>query len=503
VDKRFQQYVFRNPALANRFPLQSGQCVQSVSGSVSLESFDLVVIGSGPAGEKGAAQAAYFGKRVAVIERAPNLGGAGVNTGTVPSKTLRESALYFSGLRQRGLYGIDYSLREGLTVQGFMHRKDAVVSAERLKIASNLAAHKIELIRGTASFEDAHTIKVVNGEIAPRLLYGEVILIATGSRPHRPPEIPFDDKSIFDSDSILTMDQIPKSMIVVGGGVIGCEYASIFTALGVEVTLVDGRERLLPFLDGEISELLRARLANLGLKFCFQERVNKTERTVAGVRMVLASGKIVEAETALLAAGRRGAVEDLSLERAGLGINPRGNIDANDRYQTHVPHIYAAGDVIGFPALASTSMEQARVAICHAFGFPYKQRLASQLPMGIYTIPEISAVGETMESCDIRKIHYAVGRAHYANNARGQIIGESTGMLKLIFHPDNKQLLGVQIFGENATELIHLGMAVLESGGTIDTFIDLVFNFPTLSELYKYAAYDGLGNIAGHKLREG
>ncbi len=468
-----------------------------------MESHDLIVIGSGPAGEKGAAQAAYFGKRVALIERGPNVGGAGVNTGTVPSKTLRESALYFSGLRQRGLYGVDYSLREGLTVQGFMHRKDAVVSAERLKIATNLAAHKIELITGTALFEDAHTVKAVDGLGATRSLRGEVILIATGSKPHRPPEIPFDDKTIFDSDSILRMGRIPKSMIVVGGGVIGCEYASIFTAMGVEVSLVDSRERLLPFLDAEISELLRARLASLGLKFLFQERAKGTERIAGGVRMTLASGKVVEAETALLAAGRRGAVDGIQLEKAGLGINQRGNIDVNEHYQTQVRHIYAAGDLIGFPALASTSMEQGRVAMCHAFGIPYKQRLASQLPMGIYTIPEISAVGETTESCENRKISYEVGRAKYANNARGQIIGESTGMLKLIFRRDNKQLLGVQIFGEGATELIHLGMAVLESGGAIDTFIELVFNFPTLSELYKYAAYDGLGNLAGHKLREG
>ena len=483
--------------------IQSDAPLVRTTGAFDLESFDLVVIGSGPAGEKGAAQAAYFGKRVAVIERSPNLGGAGVNTGTVPSKTLRESALYFSGLRQRGLYGIDYSLREGLTVQGFMHRKDAVVSAERLKIASNLAAHKIELIAGAAHFENSHTVIAVDQDGTPRSLYGEAILIATGSKPHRPPEIPFDDMTIFDSDSILRMDRLPKSMIVVGGGVIGCEYASIFTAMGVEVTLVDGRERLLPFLDAEISELLRARLACLGLTFCFQERVQETTRVTGGVRMVLASGKTVEAETALLAAGRRGAVEGLGLERAGLTINQRGNLDVNNHYQTHVRHIYAAGDVIGFPALASTSMEQGRVAMCHAFGFPYKERLASQLPMGIYTIPEISAVGETAESCEIRKINYAVGRARYANNARGQIIGESTGMLKLLFRPDNRQLLGVQIFGEGATELIHLGMAVLEAGGAIDTFIDLVFNFPTLSELYKYAAYDGLGNLAGRKLREG
>jgi NAD(P) transhydrogenase len=468
-----------------------------------VESFDLIVIGSGPAGEKGAAQAAYFGKRVALIERRAELGGAGINTGTVPSKTLRESALYFSGLRQRGLYGIDYSLREGLTVSGFMHRKDAVVSAERAKIAANLTAHKIELVPGAAKFDDPHTVCVVDQYGAPRYLRGEVILITVGSKPHRPPEIPFDDKFIFDSDSILEMQRIPKSMVVVGGGVIGCEYASIFTALGVAVTLVDGRDRLLPFLDAEISEKLRERLAGLGLTFAFNERPKGTVLAAAGIRMTLASGKVVEAETALFAAGRRGAVEGLGLEKAGLGINERGNIDVNTQYQTPVPHIYAAGDVIGFPALASTSMEQGRVAMCHAFGFPYKQRLASQLPMGIYTIPEISAVGETEESCREKKISYEVGRAKYVNNARGQIVGDFTGILKLIFRRDNKQLLGVQILGESATELIHLGMAVLEAGGTIDSFIELVFNYPTLSEMYKYAAYDGLGNLAGHKLREG
>jgi len=468
-----------------------------------VESFDLIVIGSGPAGEKGAAQAAYFGKRVALVECRAEVGGAGINTGTVPSKTLRESALYFSGLRQRGLYGIDYSLREGLTVAGFMHRKDAVVAAERAKVAANLTAHKIELVGGKAQFEDVHTVNAIDQQDGPHFLRGEVILIATGSKPHRPAEIPFDDKCIFDSDSILAMDRIPKSMIVVGGGVIGCEYASIFTAMGVTVTLVDGRDRLLPFLDAEISEQLRDRLASLGLQFFFAERPKQTERTAAGVRMTLASGKTVEAETALFAAGRRGAVEGLALEKAGLGINQRGYIEVNEHYQTGARHIYAAGDVIGFPALASTSMEQGRVAMCHAFGFPYKQRLASQLPMGIYTIPEISAVGETEESCGEKKIEFAVGRAKYANNARGQIIGDFAGMLKLIFRRDNKQLLGVQILGESATELIHLGMAVLEAHGTIDTFIELVFNYPTLSEMYKYAAYDGLGNLAGHKLREG
>ncbi len=468
-----------------------------------MRQFDLVVMGSGPAGEKGAAQAAYFGKKVALVECGPDLGGACINTGTLPSKILRESALYFSGLKQRGLYGIDYSLREGLTIESFTHRKDVLVGVEREKIRANLAAHGIELISGTASFEDAHTVAVTDAAGVVAQLRAEAILIATGSRPHRAPEIPFDDVAIFDSDSILRMGRIPRSLAVVGGGVIGCEYASIFTALGAEVALVDGRERVLPFLDAELSAALRERLAGLGVKFYLGERMGPIERTKQGVRISMPSGATIETEAALFAAGRRGAVDELRLERAELAVNKRGYIEVNASYQTAVPSIYAAGDVIGFPALASTSMEQGRVAVCHAFGFQYKQRLASMLPMGVYTIPEISAVGETEESCKEKGLEYEVGRAHYANNARGLIAGDPAGLLKLIFRSGDRQLLGVHIIGENATELIHLGMMALESGGTIDLFINFVFNYPTLSEMYKYAAYDGLGNLAGHKLRQG
>ena len=467
-----------------------------------MERFDLIVIGSGPAGEKGAAQAAYFGKRVAVIERESVVGGACINTGTVPSKTLRESALYFSGLRQRGIYGIDYSLREGLTVKDFMRHKDEVVAGEQKKIERNLAAHSVEFIRGAAAFEDAHTL-AVNSASARRTLQGDVILIATGSRPHRAKEIPFDDKFVFDSDSILTMDRIPESMIVVGGGVIGCEYASIFAALGVKAALVDGRERLLPFLDGEIAERLKTKLASLGVQFYFSERMAKLARTDGGVRMTLSSGKTLDSETALFAAGRRGNVDGMNLEKAGVAVNERGLIVVDENYLTAATGVYAAGDVIGFPALASTSMEQGRLAVCHAFGFQYKQKLASMMPMGIYTIPEISAAGETEESCREKKIAYEAGRARYENNARGMIIGDTAGLLKLIFRRDDKRLIGVHIIGENATELVHIGSAVMEMGGTLDTFIELVFNYPTLSEMYKYAAYDGLGNLAGRKMREG
>ena len=464
----------------------------------SSDSFDLIVIGCGPAGEKAGAQAAYFGKRVAVIERASNPGGSCINTGTVPSKTLRESALYFSGLGQRGLYGIDYSLKENLTVHDFMHHEREVVEMERRRILKNLELHKIEYIQGQATFEDAHTVTLGN-----RRLTGEIILISTGSKPNRPPEISFDDVHTFDSDTFLQMDRIPKSLAVIGGGVIGCEYASMFMALGVKVTLVDGRDRLLPFLDAEISDRLRDRLKELGMNFWFNERPVKVENSATGAKLTMKSGKVLETEAALFAAGRRAAVDGLALEKAGLAVNDRGHIAVDENYRTVVLNIYAAGDVIGFPALASTSMEQGRVAVCHAFGFQYKQRVASMLPMGIYTIPEISAAGETEDSCKEKKIDYCVGRAHYGNNARGHITGDTAGLLKIIFSPEDKKLLGLSIIGESATELVHIGMMVLDNGLTINEFIDQVFNYPTLSEMYKYAAYDGLGNLSGHKLREG
>jgi len=467
-----------------------------------LDSLDLVIIGCGPAGEKAGAQAAYFGKRVAIIERASVPGGSCINTGTVPSKTLRESALYFSGLSQRGLYGIDYSLKDNLTVHDFMHHEREVVEMERRRILKNLQVHKIEYLEGQAAFQDPHTVSVSSAGTL-RKLRGQVILIATGSKPHRPAEISFDDVHTFDSDTFLQMDRIPRSLAVIGGGVIGCEYASIFMALGVKVILVDGRDRLLPFLDCEISDVLRDRLKELGMEFWFNERPVKVENSAAGAILHMKSGKKLEVETALFAAGRRAAVDGLAIEKAGLALNDRGYIPVDDNYRTAVAHIYAAGDVIGFPALASTSMEQGRVAVCHAFGFKYKQRVASMLPMGIYTIPEISSAGETEDSCKEKKIPYCVGRARYANNARGHIAGDTSGMLKLIFSPENKKLLGVSIIGENATELIHIGMMVLDNGLSIDEFIDQVFNYPTLSEMYKYAAYDGLGNLAGHKLREG
>lgn len=456
--------------------------------------YDLIVIGSGPAGEKGAAQAAYFGKKVALIEKTAYLGGAGINTGTVPSKTLRETALYFSGLRQRGLYGIDYSLKEGLTVADFMRRKQTVIANERSLIQRNLERHRIELIHGEGSLQDAHTVLVQHGDGSTRQLTTDFILLATGSSPYRPAEVPFDHRLIYDSDSILEMQSIPKRLAIIGGGVIGSEYAALFTALGVQVTLVDGRERLLPFVDAEIAERLQAHLQHLGLRFVFQCRVLNIEHQTTQVAVALDSGETLIVDSVLYAAGRQSNIEALGLTAAGVATGKRGLIQVNAHYQTSVPTIYAAGDVIGFPALASTSMEQARVAMVHAFNLHYKDRVSPTLPLAVYTIPEISMVGLSEQDCIAQNLPYAVGRAYYEKNPRGQIIGDLSGMLKLVFTPTDKKLLGVHLIGEQASELIHIGAQVLSLGGTLDAFIQAVYNYPTLSDSYKYAAYDGLGN---------
>jgi NAD(P) transhydrogenase len=459
-----------------------------------MKHFDLIVIGSGPAGEKGAAQAAYFGKRVAVIERTAYVGGASINTGTVPSKTLRETALYFSGLRQRGLYGIDYSLKENLSIEAFMYRKRIVVESERCIISNNLARHNIQLINGEACLKDAHTV-IVKSAQGEGELSADVILIATGSSPLHPSDIPFDHKLIYDSDGILSMERIPNTMLVVGGGVIGTEYASIFTALGVEVTLVESHGRMLPFVDSEIVERLRKQLETLGLKFLFNDRLTKIETHDDHVQITLQSGGTHEFEIALIAAGRQSNVQGLGLEEVGVKLGNRGLVIVNEKYQTSVPNIYAAGDVIGFPALASTSMEQARMAMVHAFNLHYKKNMSPTLPLAVYAIPEISAVGLTEDECKEKNIAYLVGRAYYENSARGQIIGDTNGMIKLIFAPEDKRLLGTHIIGEQASELIHVAVHVIAGGGTIDAFIEAVYNYPTLSDSYKYAAYDGLSKL--------
>ncbi len=435
--------------------------------------YDLIVIGSGPAGEKGAAQAAWFGKRVALIEREPVVGGAGVNTGTIPSKTLRESALHLSGLRQRGFHDV---AQAHVTLDSFVHRERIVVDAERHRVESNLRNHNVERLRGSASFVSPHAVRV-----GGRVLLADKILIATGSSPARPAHVPFDDVRICDSDTILGLDAIPRSLAVVGAGVIGCEYASIFAALGVDVHLIDGRTTLLPHIDRELVRILLGEL---------QTRLGVTLHLGAEIESVEDLG----VEKILYAAGRTPNTASLNLAAAGVVTGKRGEILVNDHYQTATPNIYAAGDVIGFPALASTSMEQARVAMVHAFDLRYKTEVARTLPYAIYTIPEIATIGLTEEQCAAAGQTCAVGRAFYRGNARGRIIGDTTGILKLVFDPETLRLLGVHILGENAAELLHTGMMVMQFGGTIHAFIDAVFNFPTLSETYKYAAYDGLAN---------
>jgi len=457
-----------------------------------MDTYDLIVIGSGPAGEKGAAQAAYHGKRVALIERAEHVGGAGINTGTVPSKTLREAALYFSGLRQRGLYGIDYSLKENISIKDFMHREHAVVEKEWHIIENNLQRHNIDLIHGEGSFTDAHTVQISSKDRS-KILRSEKILIATGSSPYHPPDIPFDGDLVYDSDSILHMNRIPQTMAVVGGGVIGMEYASIFTALGVEVTLIEPRERILPFIDNEIIERLKYQLTLLGLDFALGDKVLGVSRHGRHVHLNMDKAGEMEFDIVLIASGRQGNVEGLGLEKLGVEMGKRGLIMVNDKYQTSIPNIYAAGDVIGFPALASTSMEQARVAMVHAFDLEYKERMSPVIPLAVYTIPEMSSVGLTEHDCKEKSIPYLVGRAFYENNARGQIIGDMSGMVKLVFSPEDKKLLGAHIIGEQASELIHIASHGMMDGDPIDEFIEAVYNFPTLSDAYKYAAYDGLG----------
>jgi NAD(P) transhydrogenase len=468
---------------------------------IAVERYDLIVVGSGPAGEKGAAQAAYFGKHVAMIERAPHVGGAGINTGTVPSKTLRETALYFSGLTQRGLYGVDYHVKPDLTVHDFMHREQEVVRSLREVVAANIDRHAIELVRGEARFQDPHTVCVQGADGRDRVVQADVILIATGSVPTRAKDIPFADPRVHDSDEILAMDRLPATLAVIGAGVIGCEYATIFAALGIAVTLIDGRDRLLPFLDVEISGRLRLQMQFLGVDVRLGEGVARYATGTEGVRLELEGGAHLEVDAVLVAAGRVANVRALALERAGLHVNERGLLTVDANYRTAVEHIYAAGDVIGFPALASTSMEQARVAMCHAFELKYKTGVASIFPLAVYTIPEIGQAGETEESCRQKGIDYCVGRALYRHNARGQITGDLAGQIKLVFRYPDKTLLGVHIIGESAAELVHIGLMVLQCNGTIDAFINTVFNYPTLGDAYKYAAYDGLGTLQRRSLR--
>src|SRR5579864_4276842 len=462
---------------------------------MSPEKYDLIVIGSGPAGEKGAAQAAYFGKRVALVEKEPVLGGAAANTGTIPSKTLRETALYLSGFRNRELFGLDLRVKPQLTVPDLMARERFIKESERARIQENLSRHHVTLYSGTASFVDPHTIAVKPDRCPDSLIHGKIILVATGSYPYRPPAFPFFDPRVYDSDTILDLREIPKSMLVVGGGVIGCEYACMFAVLGVHVTVVEKRDRLISLLDNEIGDALRARMEAMGMRILLDDSVDEVnDKEVIDVR--LHSGERLQVDTILVSSGRCGCTGELALDRVGIAANDRGQIKVNENYQTTQPHVYAVGDVIGNPALASTSMDQARIAIVHAFDLKYRAGLAQILPIGIYTIPECSMAGETEESLTEKKIPYVAGKASYADNARGKIIGDEHGFLKLIFSEDDMRLLGVHLIGEQATEVIHLGLTALILKENADLFIHTCYNYPTLSDLYKYATYDAMGRRA-------
>ena len=466
---------------------------------MAAKKYDLIVIGSGPAGEKGAAQAAYFGKKVALIEKEPVLGGAAANTGTLPSKTLRETAIFLSGYRQRGLYGINFSLKEKVTAQDFLYRERLVVQSERTRIAENLKRHQVDLIKGTACFIDAHTVEVRHGQADSGQiirLEADYFLIATGSHPFHPPFLPFHDPRVYDSDTVLNLREIPKTMLIAGGGVVGCEYACLFATLGIQVCLVEGRDRLLGFLDREISHLLAASMVTLGIDLLMPESIEAVDNSGESLQVKMKSGKKVDVQSLLAATGRSGNTRGLGLEKLGLQPNNRGNLDVNEHYQTATRHVYAAGDVIGFPALASTSMEQARIAMVHAFDLRYKDHLPPVLPYGIYTIPECSMAGETEESLAEKKIPFVAGKARYGNNARGQIIGDKDGLLKLLFRQEDMRLVGVHVIGEQASELIHVGLCALLMEATTDLFIQTCFNYPTLTEMYKYAAYDALGQLA-------
>jgi NAD(P) transhydrogenase len=457
--------------------------------------YDLLVIGGGPAGEKGGAQAAYFGHRVALVERQPQLGGACINTGTLASKTLRESALFLSGFKARQLYGIEATVKKDISLQQFMYRTSVVQERERERAAANLLRHNIDRLHGAAEIIDRHKVVVRNG---PReeILKARYILIATGSSPHRPAEIPFNRDNVLDSDTVLEMKSIPKSMLIVGGGVIGCEYACIFAALGVRVALVDGKDRLLGFLDHEIGDALTSRMRGMGIELVMQDALEGVKVDGTTVRTRLKSGREVATDALLYAAGRSGNVAGLGLDKLGIVVNKRGQVEVDPvTYQTKVPNIYAAGDVVGFPALASTSMEQGRLAVCHAFDLKYKTRLAPILPYGIYTIPEVSCVGESEENCREKKIEHVVGRSRFGQHARGQIIGDTEGMIKLVFAAPGGKLLGAHVIGEMASELVHVAMACLHFEGDVEFFIQSVFNYPTLGDAFKYAAYDALAQL--------
>lgn len=456
--------------------------------------YDLLVIGTGPAGQKAAIQAAKLSKKVGIIEQKMVLGGVCINTGTIPSKSLREAVLYLSGFRQRSIYGGDYRLKKTITIEDLAFRANHVIKNEIQIVQNQMARNRVDMFFGSASFLDPHRLRIRTDRDALELT-ADFIVIAVGTEPARPSDIPFDGNTIIDTDGLLTLKRIPDSIVIGGGGVIGTEYASILAALGIPVTLIDKRPRLLEFVDAEIIEALQQQMKEMGVTLYHDEEVLAVKKARNhSIHVTLRHNKPIQASTLMYAIGRIGATQALNLEAIGLKPDERGRLTVNEHFQTAIPHIYAAGDVIGFPALASTSMQQGRHAACHAFGHPDRID-TSLLPYGIYAIPEISMVGRNEKELKRAEIPYGIGIARYNEIARGQLIGDETGMLKLLFHRHTRHLLGIHAIGEGATELIHIGQAVMAFHGKIDYFIDTVFNYPTLAECYKVAALDGMNRM--------
>jgi NAD(P) transhydrogenase len=456
--------------------------------------YDLLVIGSGPAGQKAAVQAAKLGKTVGIIERKEVVGGVCTNTGTIPSKSLREAVLYLSGFHQRSLYGAGYRVKQDITMADLTFRANHVIKREIEVIQNQMARNRVETIYGQARFVDPHRIAVTHRQDQQELT-ASFIVVATGTVPAKPAHIPFDDHTIIDTDRLLSLTAVPQSIAIIGGGVIGAEYASILATMGVQVVLVERRPRLLEFVDTEIIEALQYHMRSIGVTLRLNEEVVIVEKEPDGTVVVkLKSGKVIHTALLMYSVGRMGASDELDLNAVGIRPDARGRLEVNEHFQTAVPHIYAVGDIIGFPALASTSMQQGRHAACHAFGVPC-QTDSTLLPYGIYSIPEISMVGWNEDNLSRAGIPYEVGIARYREIARGQLIGDETGMLKLIFNPDTREVLGVHAIGDGATELIHIGQAVMSFGGKIDYFVETVFNYPTLAECYKVAALAGINKL--------
>ncbi|MGY5811467.1 Si-specific NAD(P)(+) transhydrogenase [Rhizobium sp. LEGMi198b] len=464
-----------------------------------MDQFDLIVVGSGPAGRRGAIQAAKLGKRVLVIEQGKRVGGVSVHTGTIPSKTLRETALNLSGWRERGFYGRAYRVKQEISAADLRRRLLITLDHEVEVLEHQFARNRVQHIRGKASFVDPQTMQVVKDDGEVVHVTGASILLAVGTKPFRPDYMPFDGKTVLDSDELLEIEDLPRSMVVIGAGVIGIEYATIFSALDTQVTLIDPKSTMLDFIDKEIVEDFIYQLRDRNMKLLLGQKAEKVTRQDGKVELLLDNGRRIITDMVLFAAGRMGATDTLNLAAAGLEADNRGRLSVNpETFATNVPHIFAAGDVVGFPSLASTSMEQGRIAARVAVGAIAKEP-PKYFPYGIYAVPEISTCGLSEEEVKERHIPYECGIARFRETSRGHIMGLDTGLLKMIFSLKTRRLLGVHIVGEGATELVHIGQAVLNLKGTVEYFVENTFNYPTLAEAYKIAGLDAWNRMGDIK----